>query len=308
LSFCQVVLAVTLLAHCSKPGPSKTPAIYMQPEIETRGGRENLVSLLDAVKIDCDATAAACPSTVGMVLSQRPMKSGLSFQAYSCTGTLIDKDTILTASHCIPDEVKKDPSLCGDRVGFSLGRKFKDNPKTIIYDVCSELVFATVVQKISADSDLDQSKPLEVDYAIFKISRNLTLTPRPLSQDRSENIKQLSLYVVDPLPTKGAFIRGTIRKKFCDAQFNGNTNASVSTGQAGDGATSAFTDLSGQKCFLMHGNSGSAILSGKGEVVGVLDYVVRERKNEKPTDKAVAANVSCSTFDSQLKKNFDFCL
>lgn len=232
------ISALILLAACSKNKAEIAQESLVQ-KIPTNGLSESL-SLSKEARIAC-ARAEECPENIGMLVAST------NHEVLTCTSFLIGNDLILTNSHCIPDEIKKKPALCSERVKIH----FPHSSEAVS---CKELV--------SYSPNFDNAP----DLALIRTEKTNRI-PLILHTDGMDE-KIYSIYKITP--DKKA--KGILTRETCESAINSFALPDF------DHPQSPMLALG--NCHAESGNSGSPILSEKGEAVGVLQARIKLGESE----------------------------
>lgn len=218
--------------------------------------------------------ASNTPAGLGTLLV---LKKGLFRTSVNlCTAFLVDKNLLLTNSHCIPDTLKDTPDLdCGNIL------------QTVI-QTDNNLV-RTKCEKIIKFSPTSKSVENEDDYALIQIAENITLS-RYFSIDRSgfsENEKVVALTLDHT--TNNGMIYGQFLEHNClikNSDIYGKVNSPASSPIVG------FKEKqSSDRCKITPSNSGSPVITNNYSVTGIIQRGYTPRKGISKFDPAIK-NVS----------------
>jgi V8-like Glu-specific endopeptidase len=274
-------------AEDAKPGPYVPPE-QPRPPIEDPSQPNGAPTLFQKIvndsEVDC-AVASECPANVGLVVLKMGVGKDLGFG--QCSGTLIGKDTILTNSHCVPDEVKNFTEHCSDRIAFVLPKAQAGKKKLA---TCKKVLFASDISKGNLDPD----------YALIQLNEELTDTPSVVSTKGFQEGQSVVAFTSDP--DSEVKIKGMIRKKQCEAVQG--TIVSTKFTHPYSYTVALFSDT----CGVIGGNSGSGVFNQQGQVIGVISHGRRVESAEEaestgfklPKSKkfGVAANLACLNLSS----------
>lgn len=219
-----------------------------------------------------------CPGNVGLIVFKSVDEDGN--RGFSqCTGTLVGEDIVLTASHCLPDEVKYNRIDCGTQVGFI--RSSSDRfPQKIR---CAEILH------FSADFN-----NTFIDYAFFRLKEKAAANPTRISRQGVPDNLLVYSYVVDPASRTS--IQGLMKKKTCRSTMR----SIVATNYVHP--LSKLVGLTGQNCMLIGGNSGSSMMTDD-EIRAVVSQGRKTPDRQqlirgKDTPLGAAVNLACLEFPS----------
>lgn len=187
-----------------------------------------------------------------------------------CTGTLVGPDLILTAGHCVSDELAKDLRFCQKKMRFVFNYKMKAD-ETSVEDLSSNDVYGC--KDIVAFNLEMQNDKKYVDFALIKLNRPVT-GHVPLAIDRSTLPIDVQLKLVltgypGGLPQKIA-LGGTIKSSLLNQPYY-----------------TANLDSMG-------GNSGSPVFDeASGLIVGVLSGKVFTKRSSGDMDFIASENLEC---------------
>ncbi len=250
------------------PNPYFPPNL---PESQTKKVRLDLASLTCADINDC-------PQNVGLVVTTDGQ----------CTASLIQPDVVLTNSHCIPDEVKANPKLCSEKLGFV---SLRDDHISKVESLCEKLIFAS-----------DISDKGKADYAVFQLKTKVPVAPVKVSLKGFNDEMIATVYSVNPNSEHS--ISGVLQRKTCKAIQNSMI------------ADNFFHSLAlqvsffGDACEMIPGNSGSPVLVN-GEQRAVMCLALRKNSlhpvlEQIRTNASIATNLACLSFGNIIdEKNSD---
>ena len=194
--------------------------------------------LFDEAKITCEDLGQCNPS-VGLLVARHDTSVGI------CTSFLVAPDTVLTNSHCLPEQVKEG-DICQGMIGVLF-------PKTNILDeMRTTCKVVTRRSKHTVEGAIASQ-----DFAVLKLSKEL---PRPvLSISTKMPSEGEVLSLVSMTPTSKSSPMGEIgRAKTCPI-IGRNL---LSPGSDGTNKPILFM----AECGLVQGNSGSPLLDSTGGV------------------------------------------
>ncbi|TNE97174.1 MAG: serine protease [Deltaproteobacteria bacterium] len=234
LSFGLLFLISTIVAGCGG-GTSEAPPIFPEtPRSETTQLSYDLNAEIDQFSVTCNE-AEGCPEAVGMMVASE------DDYAYRCSGFLVSEDVFVTSGHCIPKDLREKGKSCRGRAYFLFPTKDGKTKKV----ECSEL------------ENFNVSESSLYDYAFFKMKRSASLKPFNVNQDNRVNFQNVTIWKVNPHRDKGGRIFSTdckLQQKAIGSEFF-------------DGPRTGVVNYSG--CLTRKGNSGSAVLNTKGEVIAI---------------------------------------
>jgi|GEM_PF-3772090 len=264
----SALLVPFALAACG-PKQSNPAGPYLPP---FQSAPEAFVKELANAAVSC-ANPDECPTNVGLVVIA--MQVDRTVKLGQCSGTLVGSDIVLMNSHCVPDEVKADPSLCKERLGFVQASGNHDRA------ACAELIIASKI-------DSDAVRP---DYALIRLERKLTRAPTRIVTRGFKDQQAVSAFTVDPVSAMR--IAGSVVKKTCTAV----QNSILAPKFTHDLAT--VVSLFGTRCNVIPGNSGSGVLNSEGQIIGVISHGKKGREAQElwgqrlPDVYGLAANFGC---------------
>jgi hypothetical protein len=200
-----------------------------------------------ALKTTVSCGDANCNPSVAMLVGT----TSKSIEA--CSASLIDSDTLITNSHCIPDDLKIDGADCSSRifVFFPADGGFGD-----------ERVECGTVLHASAISATEPAK--YADYAFVRLKSPST---RPALKISYDGFPAATYHIdkVDPSIRNDTF-SGSLQNTECTT-----LSADTVMEMGRDPATALVSFI---HCHIEHGNSGSPILDDQNEIHGVIQAVM----------------------------------
>jgi hypothetical protein len=151
-------------------------------------GRQFLMNLAwDQMSVIC-SDPSTCPATVGMLLSRMTQpEPGTA----SCTTFLVNGQTLVTDSHCVPVEIRQAGASCKGKIKAL----FPDTATLKGESVeCESVVTATAIVE-------DKNSPEYVrrpDYAVLRLARTVSRGSLALSPLGLPDGIQLTMFAVDP--------------------------------------------------------------------------------------------------------------
>lgn len=184
----------------------------------------------------------------------------------TCTGFLINSNTVITNSHCVSEEIKKKPSLCSKKMAFGVQTK-----NGTVNAFCKKLIYASPIKSF------DFSAP---DYAVIEIDQNIdeesTFTVSRGGIDQEEKLFIATLNVA--ATRDGVFgFKATFEKKDCQAKKDSILGVHVNKMSSIIPLFSATETNKG--CPLKPGQTGSPVVNQDGKVVG-LAFAGKNRKTD----------------------------
>lgn len=250
--FLLSILGLTLLmmAGCTSSGPSSS-ALDVPKAIEINA-LTPLQELLGGHSVICPS-GTPCPDGVGQVLTKY-QENGKTMMSV-CTGFLISSDLILTNSHCVPDEVKENPSVCPQQIGIKFPASKQIGEESL---ACGRLLKASEVYATGPMAFLQS------DYALIQLEQRTVRTPLRLSRAGIEDKTYYQAITIDPVTT--TTLAGEVSLKSCLA-IQGS-QAFPSFQYFLDPVVSLFGHK--DECRIIHGNSGSPLVDEMGVVHGLI--------------------------------------
>ncbi len=234
LSISLLFMILTIVAGCGG-GSGEAPPIFPEtPRSETTQLSYDLGAEIDEFSVTCNE-AEGCPEAVGMMVGSE------GDYAYRCSGFLVEDDVFATSGHCIPKDLREKGKLCSGRAYFLFPTKDGKTQKI----GCSELI------------DFNVNVESLYDYAFFKMKRSSSREVFKINQDKRVNFQNVTIWKVNPHRDKGGRIFSTdckLQQKAIGSEFF-------------DGPRTGVVNYSG--CLTRKGNSGSAVINTKGEVIAI---------------------------------------
>ena len=248
-----------ILSSCSlKAGKLKTAAVGSVRESLLPKGQapqiilapvEELAPLFEGASVTCE-DANQCPESVGFVISKfnTEEESGI----IQCTGFLIDSQTLLTNSHCVPTKLRVAGSDCSDVIEVL----FAETPlQKSARARCATVLQAEAISESGEDGFRVQ------DYAVLKLERPVeNRKPLEIARTGLRSDTSLTSYAVDPVSSTSPV--GKLKSRQCMSM-------------QGLHIVPEFNDdfapiASVVGCELVQGNSGSPLLDKDNRVRGLL--------------------------------------
>lgn len=246
--FMGLVLA---LSGCAKKNSESIPAAPNTISNLTTAEAKNLAAGARAFCGD-----APCNPSVALISSAHLNAAEV------CTGTLIQPDLILTASHCIPEDLRAPHSSCQGRVFAN----FAADGKNLQFDRqinCQEIIFA---------SDFGSRENVKTDFAYIKLARPSNRPYHPLSRAGMNEGERFELNKINPELSNNQ-LRGILKRETCRAALGSEILARSTHFQ------SELVLVA--ECNPIPGNSGSALIDASGQVRGLLHFQIDTEKTTK---------------------------
>ncbi len=209
-------------------------------------------------QIVCDLEQGDCPDYVGGLLSL----SADRLEIKACSLTLVSRNTVLTNSHCLPDDLKSEGAFCVGRINIIFPQA---NGKPMEKRDCS------YIKKLS-----DQEFSNQVaypDWVLLRLGQPVDRIPAKKSVRSIARGMNIDLYKVDFDLDAETSSLGRVRRAQCLA----NTNFFLSLHNLG--SRSPLIDISHCDRNLISGNSGSGYFDEEGSLVGVHSFGVSVEKS-----------------------------
>jgi V8-like Glu-specific endopeptidase len=179
-----------------------------------------------------------------------------------CSGFLIDKRTIVTNGHCIPDQVKYQGASCSDELAVM----YINGSRT-------ENIRCSRILNVIHNEKKDQ------DFAVFQLDRNIPVSPIKVEKRGLLDGSSVTAVVVDHGEIRrGGFSTSYIRNVECKVVYNSivyplGTSPFSHSYALGDRANSS------EDCKVISGNSGSGLFDTQSRhAVGVVSHTVYKDK------------------------------
>jgi hypothetical protein len=245
---------------------------------------------VEAIKPICDSERSCHPSVaqIGFATAK---------ESWVCTAFLVSDKTIITNSHCVPDE----------------GKKFKGYisfpSQGSMPEIRSEI--AETIYQSAPTHSLLYSLPSQIaqDFAVVNLKDPILRPFIKISNEAIIDGGEYDTFVVDPAEDENEY--GKVRPEKC--------TANLGTIYDGDYARSGTTAISSLKnCSVQPGNSGSPLLNKRGEAVGVLSayievasylksnegYIPTVEQETSNSRHTIASRFGCAALTTEvLKKN-----
>ncbi|MEQ1877094.1 MAG: trypsin-like peptidase domain-containing protein [Bdellovibrionia bacterium] len=206
-------------------------------------------SRLTAYSVVC-ANPNECPGFIAQLIVKET-----DGHLATCTGFLLNSDTLMTNSHCIPTDLKSPGSACFDRIVFNFPKSGKLPAESA---GCQSVTKATV---LSGNSSMD--------YAIVRLNRKVSRVNTTTSQEGVQDGGFYRLAKVDP-PENGSR-SGTLHVVTCETIQNTELLLNFDNPRA----EQIYLD----DCPIVGGNSGSPLLKpGSDTAVALLQSGIRRER------------------------------
>lgn len=266
------VAGVLLLSACggNEASDSSNPAFRPTKKLK------KIQKVLNEMTVYCsDRSAENCPEPAGFILSTGFNEETGSDGIFTCSGTLVSEDIVMTNRHCIPEEVQANPGLCSKRLGIMFPRS---NTKASVEKfTCKELI------RVSAEPESIFS---DEDYAFFRIDKPKNRAYFKVSREGVPDGSVLTLYSINPPSTYSS--TGTLVVKKCLIKHR-SLMAPESVNEFSPtlfGYSLERFSYGPEACAVIQGNSGSAALNSKSQIVGLVQAIMN-RDSGGTLDKIV---------------------
>jgi hypothetical protein len=210
---------------------------------------EELEPLVKEASVSCE-DPNACPQAVGYLLSKVVDKKKTAI--FQCTGFLIDQDTFVTNSHCVPASIRKDGANCGEVIEIlfpGINEKVKADRTR-----CKTVIHAAQISNHELENFQGR------DYAILKLTRKIRREPFKVSRTGLPDDTKLISFAVDPI--SDTVPTGLLKRRECKT---------VQGVQFAPEYRDAFAPIAAAaSCALVQGNSGSPMVDENMYLKGIL--------------------------------------
>lgn len=243
-SFLKSLLLLAAVASIVSCGSSTSGPSSRKPDRErAAGNRAESLNQLNESYVYCAVPGKECPNNVAK-LTMRWLEDG-KYRIGFCSGTLVGDDLILTNRHCIPPGFKQNGAACKDAIKIMF-------PETKTGDE-ERLDCLNIVQVF-------EELPDQPDIAVIRIERPASRRDIvPMVGNSLSHGDTLTAYTMNP----GSELYGSIRKKTCKVSQDDIYYFKQDS-------TAGNMVITGGRCNVIGGNSGSSILNSSGEIVGVI--------------------------------------
>lgn len=240
-----LILGLASLLGC---GPSGSSSHNSGPQIYTYKNLSELDQAVADFSLSCEGS---CPDSAGALM----IKNGTELD--TCSFSLVDSQTIMTARHCLPDSVASVGASCNGVIQAL----FKNNSGTTdVYD-CDRVVSFAQDWKMNS---------ITRDFAFLKLTK--VPAHKPLKIDTSGVQDQEVLTALTATPDhSSAKPRSVMIQKKCTVLMNSMINKTFTNGHK---PTMAFKD-----CDIVPGNSGSVMIGANGQAKADIQAMITESEN-----------------------------
>ena len=240
----SLVVISTLLFSCG----SKEKNTPIDNRIELENDDELRAALAES-SVTC--MESSCPSNVAkLAFWQRSSESEEGYSFGVCSGTLVDETTVVTNSHCIPEEISYNGANCNGQVLVQFPEDYNNGREAESVDCL----------KVEEVHDYLNGGP---DIAIIKVkkSRYYRESAR-IAPNKMNDRGKVFAYTMNPSQGRNRFA-GYIYKKSCSI-----SQTNILTGHLSSASSDAL--ITGWSCDVISGNSGSGVFNSRGEFIGVV--------------------------------------
>lgn len=211
--------------------------------------KEDALRLMNTAKVSC-RDSKSCPEAVGLFVSI----DGINLtEVHQCSTFLVAPDMVATNAHCVPQLLRSAKASCVGRGKIYFPRTAT---KPALSIGCEEIV--------SSATYIDESTfTAAPDFAFLRLSAPVNREFFSIDQLGIEDKEELLLYKVNPLSP--VVVAGEVEATRCTA-LHGSYILPAS-------AYSQSPVLALADCSIIHGNSGSPLLSG-GKVKGIVQITL----------------------------------
>lgn len=298
-TICGLIMSaglLTALAGCTaKNDTTPAPAAHKTtaPIEPVPEDARDIEAFTQNTSVDCE-NSSDCPSGIGLVI-KKEIKDGKA-RYEQCTSFLVDNETLITNSHCLPASIRGAGKACNGSILVIFPRT-PDSPAERAS--CSKILVASQIS--STQRDNTEYAP-QGDYAILRLAHAVHRRPLKLSRQGLPDQESLKAFVIDThTPGSDSNAVGVLKSKTCTA---------VQGTLLARGYRHPFAPVvSLSDCEAALGNSGSPLLDSNGDVRAVIQAVLTKANDTsddeaRPATKipmALATNVACMDLPAHLQ-------
>lgn len=216
--------------------------------MQTFATLEQLKDALDDHRVTCGEFQKNCPGYAAKMVLWELKDDG--YHLGVCSGTLYQGKYLITNSHCIPAGLKSPDSSCMDHI-------------KVLFPETNRLKSQNVrCKKVIQAYEIDHDEP---DLAVIELETTMSRESarvRGLAFSENENVYA---FTMNPNPKDKTL--GVITKKSCKVSVD---NVLTMT----DDLSSNKLLIYGNKCELIHGNSGSGLFNENGELIAAIHATI----------------------------------
>lgn len=228
------LLLLGFLAACGGGGSAPSH----QSKSSTQKTIINLQKTIDQYTLEC-ADETDCPDNVAMLVLSDENKT------WSCTGFLIDKQTLATAGHCLPADLSARGRSCEGRI-YAVFPEQTANTKTPFE--CDQVL------------EIERGAEGDYDYAFLKLKQTYPAPFFPkINRDNRLDGQKASIYKVDPDLTQAT--KGVLSKTTCELKDSSLLSLTFSSPRS--------SQIQYGGCQTVSGNSGAPVINNRGEIVAI---------------------------------------
>lgn len=207
--------------------------------------------LMNTAEARCeDSSPENCPPGAALLVIRGKMNGEVSLG--QCSGFLIDERTVMTNSHCLPEEIRHSGNSCSGKIKFVF-------PKSGSFESESSEC-ETVLSASQIKNKGESGFGIDPDYAVLSLKSSVVRPAFRISRDGISDGMAGRVLALDPA---SAFrIVGVLRVKTCRAI---QRSMLIPSFVHDFNEVATFTD-----CDIISGNSGSALIDKDGKVRGIM--------------------------------------